>query len=106
MKQTEYCLLMLRPYKKVPTDKKKQLVELVFQKDWKIKQASTHLGINYATAKNIIFRFRKTNIQKQPYKLPESKRCQYKLIGSSNSKIKLVCSQGGVLNCDLISKNP
>ncbi|CAD8103130.1 unnamed protein product [Paramecium primaurelia] len=101
MKQSQQSILKLRPYKKVPQDKKKQLVELVFQKDWKIKQASHYLRINYATAKNIILKYRKTIIQKKTTQLPESKRCQYKLIGLSKSIIKVISSQGGRKQQDL-----
>ncbi|CAD8211635.1 unnamed protein product [Paramecium pentaurelia] len=106
MNQSEQCTFKLRPYKKVPLEKKKLLIELVFQKDWKIKQASLHLTINYATAKNIIFRYRKNIIQKKTSCLPESKRCQYKLIGLSKSLVKVVCSKGGLLNCYFKSKDP
>ncbi|CAD8126847.1 unnamed protein product [Paramecium sonneborni] len=96
MKQGEQSLLKLRPYKKVPQDKKKQLVELVFQKEWKIKQASLFLCINYATAKNIILKFRKTTIRKKTLQLPESKRCHYKLIEQSKSIVKVITSKGGL----------
>ncbi|CAK63442.1 unnamed protein product (macronuclear) [Paramecium tetraurelia] len=103
MKQSTQSILKLRPYKKVPQDKKKQLVELVFQKDWKIKkqQASLYLHINYATAKNVVLKYRKFSIQKKTSKLPESKRCQYKLIGLSKSRIQVISSKGGIQQGDV-----
>ncbi|CAD8128138.1 unnamed protein product [Paramecium sonneborni] len=77
----------VRSYCKVPMIKQEQLLNLVFKEEWKVNQAAQLLNIKYATAKNIVLRFKKANILSQHKKLFETKRCQYRQIGESKTQI-------------------
>ncbi|CAD8170556.1 unnamed protein product [Paramecium pentaurelia] len=54
-----------RCYSKIPSLIKKELIQKVFQKGLKIKQAALQLQLKYATAKTIILNYRKKVVRKK-----------------------------------------
>ncbi|CAK66384.1 unnamed protein product (macronuclear) [Paramecium tetraurelia] len=77
-----------RTYIKVSKESKEQLRELVFKEGFKIKDAAKKLFIKYATAKTIVFHWRK-KCQKQ--KKQESKFSRYiQLQGLISIKLKII----------------
>ncbi len=51
---------MLLHYGAVTTEKRFELVRLIYEENLGIKEASQSMGVNYQTAKSIIRRFRQT----------------------------------------------
>lgn len=49
------------------------------------------VGINYATAKHIIYRYRNTKIIKKIPNISESKRCSFKPISITKPKFLVLC---------------
>ncbi|CAK67872.1 unnamed protein product (macronuclear) [Paramecium tetraurelia] len=62
-----------------------------------IVQAADLLNINYATAKNIVLKFKKTHLLRKSGNISESKRCNYKLIGESKDQTNSVNTKGGLV---------
>ncbi|CAD8103855.1 unnamed protein product [Paramecium primaurelia] len=94
----------VRPYNKVPKLKQEQLINLVYKEEWKINQAADLLNINYATAKNIVQKFKKTHILGKKVKSSESKRCHYKLISESKAQLCTVNTKWGLVSDCLIEQ--
>ncbi|CAK90976.1 unnamed protein product (macronuclear) [Paramecium tetraurelia] len=92
----------VRSYCRVPRLQQQQLVNLVYKEEWKINQAAKLLNIKYATAKNIVQRFKKTHIFGKKAKLPESKRCQYKLIDRPEVQSYAVNTKSGLVFDSLV----
>ncbi|CAD8128139.1 unnamed protein product [Paramecium sonneborni] len=85
-----------RTYVKVSPIQKTQLINLVFQEQWKIKKAAKFLYVKYASAKSIVLKYRKYSIQKKMPTLPEIKRCHYKPLRNGKHNYKIICLRGGI----------
>ncbi|CAD8204277.1 unnamed protein product [Paramecium pentaurelia] len=92
----------IRQYQKVHQLQKEQLQHLVFQKSYSIKSASTLLEINYATAKSIISKIRKSKIRKYFLINKKLRQCQFKKIEFSTSQLEIKSIVSGLLISECI----
>ncbi|CAD8114816.1 unnamed protein product [Paramecium primaurelia] len=86
-----------RSYCKVSKQKQEQLLNLVYKDEFRINQAADFLNINYATAKNIIRRFKKIHIFRKCGNISESKRCHYKQIVEQKEQKNGINTKGGLI---------
>ncbi|CAD8211849.1 unnamed protein product [Paramecium octaurelia] len=92
----------VRQYQKVLQHQKDQLQKLVFQKSYSIKSASILLDINYATAKSIIAKFRKSKIRQYYLINKKLRQCHFKKIEYSTSKLEIKSLVSGLLISECI----